>query len=104
MEEEIKQLKVDVEVRVSKDRKEVEFDICSAFLFTLWKAHPDLDVSCFGEEAIEAVKKYAAKAATSQIAVPEPEPFQVVVDLSAEDVADPSPQDAAAPTWNPLGL
>lgn len=64
------------------------------FLFTLWKAHPDLDFYCFGEEAVEAVKKYVANAAGSRAVVVEPEPNHVVVDLSAADTSNPTPQDA----------
>lgn len=58
-------MKVGVKIQVAKEREEVESDICSVFVFTLWKAHPDLNFFCFGEEVVEAVKKYAIDVASS---------------------------------------
>ena len=54
---EVEQIKAEVEAPVAKERKEVEFDTYSAFLFTLWKRHPELDFSFFGEKAMEEVRR-----------------------------------------------
>ena len=66
--QEVEQIKIDIEVWVTKERKEVESDIYSAFIFTLWKTHSELDFFCFGDEAVEAVKKYVADAASKEVA------------------------------------
>ncbi|XP_052198118.1 uncharacterized protein LOC127805003 [Diospyros lotus] len=102
-EQEVKQLKVNIEVRVAKEHKEVKFDICSAFVFTLWKAHPDLDFSYFGEEVVEAVKKYVVDATNSRVVATKPEPNQTLVDFFAEDAGNLAPQDAATPSSTSLG-
>ena len=60
-------MKVDIEVQVAKEREDVEYDICSVFLFTLWKAYPKLNFSCFGKEVVEAVKQYAADATNKEV-------------------------------------
>lgn len=100
---EVEQLKVDVKVRVAKEHEEVESDIFNAFVFTLWKTHPDLNFSCFGEEAMEVVKKYVVDATDSRVVTASLEPDQTMVVLSAEDVSNPTPQDAATPSSTSLG-
>ena len=57
----------------------------------LVEVHPKLDFSCFGDETVETVKKYAANAASKEVAEASPAPNLIEVDPPAEDAGNPTP-------------
>ena len=83
-------MKLNVEVQVAKEYEEVEFDICSAFLFTLWRTHPELDFSCFGKEVVEAMKQYVIYVANKEVVETLLAPDQTGVDLPVKDASNPA--------------
>jgi len=69
----------------------------------LWKRHPELGFSFFGEEAVEEVKKYAAEVTNKEVVATSPVPEQTGVHLPSKDVDNLTPQDATAPSSNSPG-
>ena len=84
-------MKFDVKFWVAREWEEVEFDICSAFIFTLWKTYRELDFSCFGDETIEVVKKYVVDAMNKDIAEALSVPDLIEVSPLIEDACNPAP-------------
>ena len=61
--ETIDEIKASVKAWIVQACKEVVFDTCLGFLFTLWQNYPWMNFSFFGDEVAEEVKQYAAEVA-----------------------------------------
>ena len=69
----------------------------------MWKTHSELDFFCFGDEAVEAMKKYAANAASKEVVEALTVPNLIKVDPSIKDVGNAAPQEVATSNSQPPG-
>lgn len=74
----INEIKAGVEAQINQAREEAISDTCSGFLYSLWLNHQEMDFTFFSEEAIEEVKRLAAKTAKDAEASTSLDPNEVI--------------------------